>query len=410
MDIRHFKIGCPGRLVEIAQPRKDWAFIPAKLPQNWGFDYALWPLLVEAKEALGTLNGIGQTLADPQLLLRPLRRREAIASSKIEGTYVTPERLALFELHPSDPTSADDRRADWLEVFNYSEALEYGQKELQTMPICNRVVKGMHKILMRGVRGRTKSPGEFRTWQVQIGSTGRFIPPPASELPALMGNLEEYINKPNDQLDPLVRCFVVHYQFETIHPFGDGNGRVGRSLLALMIYQWLGHSMPWLYMSNFYEQWKDEYVDNLYRVSTQGAWAEWIEFCLRGVIAQANDAIRRCREFNRLRKDFKARLDGCSKTSRSHDIIDRLFTEPVVTIPSLVSRFKVTYHTARADVRKLMQAGILQELEDAYPKSYFSPELMQAAYDPEPPGQEQESQSAEDEDGRLKACLQSEST
>lgn len=388
MDSKHFGVGYPGRLVEIAQPRKDWAFIPAPLPQDWSFDPMLWPLLVEAKESLGTLNGIGQTLADPQLLLRPLRRREAIASSKIEGTYVTPERLALYELHPTEPTNADDRRADWHEVLNYSSALEYGQKELQNMPICNRLIRGMHGILMQGVRGRGTSPGEFRRWQVQLGSTGRFIPPPAPEVPALMENLEGYVNNPDDQIDPLVRCFIVHYQFEAIHPFGDGNGRVGRALLALMIYQWLDHSMPWLYMSAFYEQFKDEYVGNLYRVSTQAAWGGWVEFCLVGVIAQAKDAIRRCREFNRLRKDFKARLDGCSKTSRSHDIIDGLFTTPVVTIPSLVSQFRVTYHTARADVRRLMHAGILHEISDVYPKSYYSPELMQAAYDPEPVGQE----------------------
>ena len=223
------------------------------------------------------------------------------------------------------------------------------------------------------------------------------MPAPANEVPALMGNLETYINRPNDELDPLIRCFIVHYQFESIHPFGDGNGRVGRALLALMIYQWLNHARPWLYMSAYFERWKDEYVRNLYRISTRGEWGQWVTFCLNGVIAQAEDAIRRCREFNRLRKDFKVRLDGCSKTSRSHDIIDGLFTTPVVTIPSLVSQFNVTYHTARADVRRLMQVGILHEIENAYPRSYFSPELMQAAYEPEP-GAEQETEDADDED------------
>ena len=169
MNINHFRSGYPGRLVEITQPKRDWAFVPAPLPLDWSFDHALWPLIAKAKESLGTLNGIGQTLADPQLLLQPLRRREAIASSNIEGTFVTPEQLALFELHPTDPTSADDRRGDWLEVFNYSKALEYGQTELEAMPICNRVIREMHRILMSGGARPSKIARRFQDVAGPIG-------------------------------------------------------------------------------------------------------------------------------------------------------------------------------------------------------------------------------------------------
>jgi Fic family protein len=398
MELKHFQSGFPGRLVQIKQPRDDWAFIPSQLPAEWRFDPSLWPLLAKAKERLGTLDGIGQTLPDPQLLLRPLRRREAIASSNIEGTFVTPQQLALFELHPTEPTNADDRRADWREVFNYSEALEKGQEGLQTASISSRLIRELHSTLMQGVRGRNKSPGQFRTYQVHLGSTGRFVPAPAAQVTGLMDNLERYVNDLDDEFDPLVRCFIVHYQFEAIHPFSDGNGRVGRALLALMIYQWLGHSMPWLYMSAFYEQFKGEYISNLYRVSTEGAWTNWIDFCLRGVVAQANDAIQRCREFNRLRVEFKTRLESAPKSSRSDNIIDSLFTSPVVTIPSLVSRFNITYHTARADVHRLVDVGILSEISDTHPRSYVSPELMQAAYDPKPPAKQISDERAGEDD------------
>ncbi|MBI1899571.1 MAG: Fic family protein [Planctomycetia bacterium] len=380
MDSSLFTESAPGRLIRIEQPKPDWAFVPNGLPPQWEFPADLWPLLAEAKEALGTLNGIGQTLPNPELLLRPLQNREALASSSIEGTYVTPQQLLLYELDPREPTSGEDRKADWLEVFNYGRALEQGCALLADLPICNGVIREMHKTLMRGVRGRDKTPGEFRQWQVQLGSRGRFIPPPPQEVGRLMDDLEKYIHSDDHRYDPLVRVFLVHYQFEAVHPFADGNGRVGRALLALMVYQWTGHAMPWLYMSAFYERFRDEYVEDLLRVSTVGAWRPWMEFCLRGTIAQALDSIRRCHTFNRLRTEFHKRIESHAPTARSHSIVEGLFASPVVTIASLAARYDIAYHTARADVARLVAAGILAEIKDEYPRSFYAPEVMKIAY------------------------------
>jgi len=384
MDRARFSVKSPGQIVDITTPRgKDYAFIPDELPPKWRFPERLWPLLTDAKEALGTLNGVGQILPDQRLLLRPLQNQEALTSSKIEGTFVTPEQLLLYEMNPSQSTRGNDRVADWLEVHNYGIALQKGSELLKILPLCNRVFKEMHTVLMRGARGQNKAPGEFRGAQVQIGTSGRFIPPPAGEIPRLMSNLETYANSDESGLDRLVKCFVLHYQFETIHPFLDGNGRIGRALLALMTYKWLQHSAPWLYMSAFFERHRDEYMEGLYRVSTDGAWDDWIQFCLRGAISQARDAIRRCHEFIRLKREFHERVKAHSPTPRTHQLIEELFIDPIVTITTLTERLGVTYPTAKADTEVLKRAGILRDLPDSRPKALYCPEVFKNAYSEE---------------------------
>lgn len=380
MDRNQFTSESPGRIVPVtlALEKKDWAFIPSNLPPAWEFSASLWPLLVEAREALGTLDGIGQVLPDPLLLLRPLQTREAIASSSIEGTYVTPKQLLIYELDPRDPHSQSDQAVDSNEVLNYCRALQLGLKRLNEIPVCKRLIREMHSVLMMGVRGRRSAPGEFRSCQVQIGASGRFIPPPAGDVEQLMDSLEKYIHCDDERFDPLVRCYLVHYQFEAIHPFMDGNGRVGRVLLALMTAKWLGHSMPWLYMSAFFEQFRDEYMRRLFDVSTRGAWAEWIEFCLRGTIVQAQDSIRRCHQFNALRVEFHARVKDAS--SRTHPLIEQLFHSPVLTISWVSKRFDITYHTAQSDIERLVKANVLSELPGEYPRTFVAHEIMRAAY------------------------------
>jgi Fic family protein len=358
--------------------KDDWLFIPHPLPPNWTFPNELWPLLATAKESLGTLNGIGQTLPNPELLLRPLQNREAITSSSIEGTYVTPQELLLYELDPKEPSSPHDPAADWREVFNYGNALKQGCNLFAELPVCSRLICEMHKTLMTGARGERKSPGEYRRIQVQIGSAAKYVPPPPSEVPSLMGNLELFANNGDLPYDPLVMCYLVHYQFEAIHPFSDGNGRVGRALLALMIYKWLGHTLPWLYMSAFYEKYRDEYTNNLFRISSDGDWATWIEFCLNGTITQASDAVRRCDRFQRLRKEFHERVRAPSP--RSHKLIELLFEAPVLTISKIAKSFDVTYHTARKDIEHLAKHGILAEVPNEHPRAFYAREIMQIAY------------------------------
>jgi Fic family protein len=386
MDKNAFTNSALGKLVEIPTPAgKDWAFVPNELPLKWEFDHDLYPLLVEAHKALGTLNGIGQILPDPQLLLRPLQNQEAISSSKIEGTIVTAQQLLLFELNPTEGGKPTDRASDWLEVYNYRRALRSACDDLKSIPICNRLIRSAHAILMGGVRGKDKAPGDFRKLQVQIGSSGHYIPPPSNEVENLMGNLETYLNKGQPELDPLVRCFIVHYQFESIHPFMDGNGRIGRLLLALMIYKWLNHKKPWLYMSAFFDKFKNEYMNGLYRTSTEGAMTKWLELCLRGTVQQANDSIRRCTVLNDLRAEFHQKANDSSPSPRTHKIIEDLLIDPIVRVSALASKLDISYQTAKTDLEMLVKNGIIQELEGVKPKTYYCQKIFSAAYSEELP-------------------------
>ena len=378
MDTSKFTQNKTGELVKVNIPPEDWAFIPDALPPKWQFPVELWPLLSEAKESIARLDGIGRTLPNPELLLRPLQSREAIRSSSLEGTYASPQQLLLFQLQPRQPKSEKDPANAWLEVSNYSRALRQGMAFLEELPLCLRLIRELQKTLLTGVRGKDKAPGEFRKCQVHIGSDRRFVPPPSNHMLTCLDDFEKRLNQEDHNYDPLVRCYLTHYQFEAIHPFIDGNGRVGRVLLSLMIYKWCALTMPWLYMSAFFERYKDEYIDNLFRVSSNGDWDRWIEFCLRGTIAQAEDSIQRC-DALRLLKD-RYHQEAGTITARTHAIIDDLFTYPLLTIPGLVNRFSITYPTAKTDVYGLVQKGILQELENVRPKTFFAPGIFSIAY------------------------------
>jgi len=378
MDVAKFTSQKTGKLVEIQVPERDWAFIPDPLPSQWVFPERLWPLLVKAREALGRLDGIGRTLPNPELLLKPLEKREALHSSSLEGTYASPKDLLLFEIDPREPKSERDPANAWLEVSNHSRTLRQGMRRLEQLPFCLRFIRELHETLLTGVRGRDRTPGRFRTCQVHIGSDKRYIPPPPNYLQPCLDAFEKELNLHNAECDSLVRCYLLHYQFEAIHPFLDGNGRVGRVLMSLLIYKWCNLSMPWLYMSAFFERHKDEYIDNLFRISSEGDWETWIEFCLRGTIEQAEESIRRCDAFRVLKDRF---IQEAGQTSvRARVIIEDLFTTPVVTIPTLCKRHSVSYPTARADVTDLLEKGVLQEIPDTRPRAYFSPAIVEIAY------------------------------
>jgi Fic family protein len=374
-----FTESAPGSLIRIDTPVRDWAFVPHELPPDWEFPSALWPYLADAREALGTLDGIGLILPDPNLLLRPLQSREAITSSSIEGTHVTPAQLLLYEIDPHEHPSSEDKEADWMEVSNYSQALRKGRELIDSsMPIGEELIKSVHEILMRGVRGRDKTPGQYRQKHVHVGTSLRFVPPPHKEVPRLMENLFGYTRFGRDSVHPIVKACIAHYQFEAIHPFLDGNGRIGRLLISLMLYKWLDHSQPWLYLSAYLERYRDEYIRNMFRVSTHGDWANWLEFCLRGVTVQARDAVKRCQLFRSLRKKFDSRVTKL--TARTTQLIDWLFVDPVVTITAVSKKLQTSYNTARSDLDSLVSAGILTELEGAYPKAFWASEIVHIAY------------------------------
>ncbi|MEK6234370.1 MAG: Fic family protein [Planctomycetales bacterium] len=372
MDINQFSDASPGKIVPIGEGRH--SFIPDPLPAIWEIPSAVWKALAEASSKLGVLEGVGRNLPNPMLLLPTLQNREALESSALEGTYATAEELLMFDPE-ENPNESSSRR----EVWNYRDAMRVARNS--DLPVCLRLVRMLHEALMRGIRGHEKSPGEFRKGQVAIGRDERFVPPPPNLLNECLDHLEKYFHASED-LHPLIRCFLVHYQFETIHPFTDGNGRVGRVLLSHMIQQECNLSKPWLYLSGFFEGNRDEYSGRLFDVSVKGDWSGWVEFCLRGVTKQATATVEKCDRLRAIRDEFMKKAQGRPRgTVRLTQIIDRLFHSPFVSITDLHKRLNVSYATAKSDVAELMKLGVLEELPNTRPKAFFSNEVFKVAYD-----------------------------
>lgn len=382
MDIHQFSPDAPGELIPIEGVRgAGYAFLPNLLPPAWQWPVERWPLLRDADVELARLDGVGRHLPDPNLLLRPLQNREAQRSSQLEGTFASPQQLMLFELDPVMPASADDPANAAREVVNYGRALRAGLTMLaQGVPFSSFLIRELHHLLLDGVRGSDANPGSFRRRQVVIGRPPRFVPPPPFHLAERLDNLEQVAQRDQRLYGPLVDAFVMHYQFEAIHPFEDGNGRVGRLLLTLMIARWANLSDQWLYMSEYFDTNKQEYLDRLLRVSTHNDWQGWIVFCLEGVVKQAQDTMARCERLIRLAADYKERLHRQGGSLRLQNAVDQLFVRPVVQIPELATRLHVSYPTAAGYVRKLVAVGILEELEGMNPKTYLAPELLRITF------------------------------
>lgn len=379
MDTSEFSGKSPGQIVPVSGVRGiTHAFIPDRLPPAWSVSEELWPLLTRARVALADLNGVGRHLPNPDLLLRPLQNREAQKSSSLEGTYTEPEEQMLFELDPEPARDPADPRNAQREVANYARALRLRQ-ERDDLPLSLRLIRVLHSELLSGVRGSDRSPGEFRRLQNQIGRPPRFVPPPANHLAALLDDFEKYLHE-DDGLDPLVRAFICHYQFEAIHPFMDGNGRVGRLLLALSIEKWCDLTAPWLYMSDFFDHNRDLYIDHLFAVSARGAWTEWIRFCLEGVVVQAKDTAERCGALIDLNRRFHEMVNELGASVRLSGIVDSLFLHPIVRVTDARDWFNVTYPTARSDLRKLERAGILSRLTKAAQITYVCSPIFEVIY------------------------------
>jgi Fic family protein len=377
MDERQFNTRSPGKLVPIPEGGK--AFVPEPLPANWTFPTKLWPLLAEAKSTVSLLEGIGRTLPNAGILLRPLHDREALQSTRLEGTYITAKEFLLFELETTDTPAGDDRN-DWREVSNYRRALSHGTST--TLPLSLRLIRDTHEILMNGVRRGDMTPGMFRKHQVAIGSkvNPRFVPPPPNAVAECLDAFEKYLHA-NTEPDPLIHCFLCHYQFETIHPFHDGNGRVGRLLLGLMLQQRCGLTKPWLYLSDVFERRREEYCDAMFDVSARGNWAGWTELCLHVTIQQAQESIRRCGRLQGIRDDYMQKLADIHGNVRLNTIVDRLFVSPFVRIADLPRLLDITYPTAKSDCEKLVDAEILSPLPNLSPATLVARDVFNVAYD-----------------------------
>lgn len=360
-----------GKLVPIPPGPKGLlsvAFVPNPLPPKWKWPNQLWKLLVDARSSLSSLDGTGKHLLNPEILLRPLQSREAQLSSKLEGTITDPQQQVLFEADPHYPVSANDPNNAFQEVYNYRRALRLRLDGVNDLPLSLRLIKELHSVLMNGVRGSDQRPGEFRQIQNQIYDPPRYVPPPPEYLEECLNLFEKYLHQ-KDDVDPLVRAFFAHYQFEAIHPFRDGNGRIGRLLLSLTLAEWCGLASQWLYMSPFFERRKQEYMNLLLNVSTRGEWEQWIAFCLDGVVTQSQDAEKRCDKLLALNQEYQKRIKGGS--FRLAQFVDYLFFRPVITVTSYTSQFGVSYPTARSDLRKLETLGIVRPLEGGPQIAYY---------------------------------------
>lgn len=346
---------------------RQMAFVPNRLPPPLDFAALALPIAT-AMQAIGELNGAGGRLADPALVIRPLQRKEALLSSRMEGTYTTANALAMAE---ADGEAYVDASA--IEVRNYIRAFETANKLRNELPISNRLIKATHRELLSGLpseRGAHKRPGEYKDQQNFIGGrnrqieSARFIPPPPAETEAAMADLERYINREDKAGIPsIVDAGLLHYQFETIHPFADGNGRVGRMLVPLYLLQENILERPLLYVSPTVEGRKDDYVDLMLNVSRTGDWTSWLIFFLETVTASCRSACGTLLELERLREAFKDRIVAAGGSARDVAIIDHLFISPVVSIPHVSNLIGVTYPSGKAAVDRLTALGILEEIE-----------------------------------------------
>ena len=362
-----------------------WAFVPAALPPALVWTPRLVRAVTEAQGALGLLAGVGRQLQNPHLLIKPLQRREAVLSSRIENTFATVRQLFLFEAEPSAAPQGSDVR----EVDNYVRALEHGLARLNELPLCLRLLQELHADLMAGVRGDALAPGEFRRVQSFIGRSARaedasYVPPPPAEMMAALHELEQYLHH-DDELPPLIRISLAHYQFEAIHPFLDGNGRTGRLLITIQLCAEKLLPQPLLYLSAFFEAHRDDYYQRLLGVSRAARWTEWIEFFLEGVKVQCEDAVRRSDALLTMRARYHEQFASARSSALVVKLIDELFATPMMKVSQVAKLLKVTVVSAQRIVDKLCQAGVLSEVTGRKKHRVFAArEILEAVAGPEP--------------------------
>ena len=360
MELTDFTDEKTGKLTKAMQGY--WAFAPNPLPPSLNLTWDLVGQISEADRALSELAGVARTLPNPHLLIGPFIRREAVLSSRIEGTVTRLEELLLFEMQPDEAPQP----ADVAEVANYVQALEYGLQRLQTLPLCLRLLCEIHQRLLQGVRGADQAPGAIRNCPVLIGRKGqsfeeaRFVPPSPDALPPLLKEFEKFLNTPTS-LPLVVQIALLHYQFEAIHPFRDGNGRIGRLLITLFLCERRCLPQPLLYLSAFFERNHETYRDLLLDVSRQGAWNDWIRFVALGVAEQARDAIRRAGRLLDLWQSYRRKMQDLAITATALRLIDELFSAPIITIAHAQKLLRVSFPTAQQNIKKLEKAGILRE-------------------------------------------------
>lgn len=352
-------LSVPGRWIQ--RPEGYRAFLPDPLPPTFQWTPALIRALSDADLVLGRLAGEGRQLLNPHLLMRPFIRREAVLSSRIEGTQATLGEILASEAGALATRSPLDLR----EVANYVVALEYGAKRLKSLPLSLRLVRELHAKLMNGVAPPHVTPGEFRRSQNWIGPSGctllnaAYVPPPPDHLMECLGRWETFLH--DRRLPPLIHIALAHYQFEAIHPFLDGNGRVGRLLITLFLIERQLLPTPLLYLSAFFEATRREYYDGLSAVSGRGDWNTWLLYFLSGVARQSEDALSRAERINSLLVQWRSMSRATSSKIPSR-IVDLLAANPFITPKKAVQRLQVAFTTVQRGIDFLVKKSVLHQV------------------------------------------------
>ncbi len=342
------------------------SFVPNPLPPkpDLEMDNNIVSILIKANRTISSLETISSRIPDMSLLVSMYVRKEALLSSQIEGTQATLEDIF-------DPMIEKNTNRNVTDVVNYIKATEYALKRLNTLPLCNRLIKETHAILMEGVRGQEKSPGEFRRSQNWIGGQGsalknaRYIPPNPEDMNSAMSELEKYMNEESD-LDFLIRAGLIHYQFETIHPFLDGNGRIGRLLITLFLMEKKILTTPALYISYFLKKNRIEYYERMTEVRLKGNFEQWIDFFLMALDESAQDAISAIDEMAALQAENRIKVSAMGRASKNTLLVfEYLASNPIIDIRKTAEALYLSYNTVSVAVNRLIDANILVQTENA---------------------------------------------
>lgn len=338
------------------------SFMPSGLPPNppIELDKDIVDLLVKANKQLALLEGISSRIPNIHLFISMYVRKEALMSSQIEGTQATLEDVL-------DPCLEENTNRPVGDVVNYIKATDFAINRLKELPLCNRLIKEAHEVLLQGVRGQNKSPGEFRHSQNWIGAAGcnlqnaRYIPPSVEDMILAMSDLEKYING-DDDLDVLIRAGLIHYQFETIHPFLDGNGRIGRLLITLFLMEKKVLSTPALYISYFLKKNRIEYYDRMNEVRLKGNYEQWIKFFLEAVYESAKDAVETIDKLTSLHDNYYLKIEGLGrKAKNAMRVFEYLESNPIIEIQKTAKELDIAFNTMSSIVKDLISIGILEQ-------------------------------------------------
>ena len=357
MNIKDFKSGT------LRQEYQYKSFIPEMINHTFTWDDPqINTMLEDATRALGELNAFTMIVPNVDIFIQMHITKEANTSSKIEGTKTEMDEV-LISKEQIDP----EKRDDWQEVRNYIDAMNSAIKELETLPISNRLIKNIHAILLNSVRGESKQPGEFRKSQNWIGgaslTTAYFIPPHHNEVNELMSDLEKFLHNEEIFVPHLIKIAIAHYQFETIHPFLDGNGRIGRLLITLYLVSNGLLKKPSLYLSDFIERNKSVYYESLTRVRTDNDLIHWIKFFLEAVIVTANSGVKTFQDILSLKQEMDAIVVGFGKKAHNASkLLDYLYQRPIISISDIIEPLEVSKPTANSLVKEFEEKGILKEI------------------------------------------------